>query len=237
MSRSLPPPASPSASSASPRAESYSRRADRRRALALRPSRSGDRARCGGAARDVEGRPGFAGAARALGGVAGISGPPTARDVEGRHGFAGAARALGGWRAYRGPPPRGMSRGATASPGRPEHWGGCGGPYRGPPPRGMSRGATASPGRPEHWGGGGHIGAPHRAGCRGAPRLRRGGPSIGGVAGISGPPTARDVEGRHGFAGAARALGGVWGAISGPPTARDVEGRHGFAGAARALGG
>src|SRR5439155_17616563 len=62
-----------------------------------------------------------------------------------------------------------------------------------------SRGAAASPGRPERLGG---LGGPAR---RGAPRLRRGDPSVWGVWG------APRVEGRHGFAGATRAFGGFGG--------------------------
>src|SRR5436309_5956953 len=65
-----------------------------------------------GAARSIEGRHGFAGAPRALGGVGGHFGAPqTARSIEGRHGFAGAPRAFGG----------------------------CGGPFRGPPSGGIRR--------------------------------------------------------------------------------------------------
>src|SRR5262249_56813949 len=45
---------------------------------------------------------------------------------------------------------------------------------------------------------------------------------------------ARNVEGRHGSAGASRGLGSVGGHVG---AARDVEGRHGSAGAFRALGG
>src|SRR5439155_771813 len=54
--------------------------------------------------------------------------------IEGCHGFAGAPRARGVWGAISGPPilVDRVSRGATASPGRPER-GGYGGPFRGPP--------------------------------------------------------------------------------------------------------
>jgi hypothetical protein len=59
------------------------------------------------------------------------------RVIEERPGFAGVLRAWG------------VSRSATASPGRCRAWG-------------VSRSATASPGRCRAVGGvGGHIGAPH----------------------------------------------------------------------------
>ena len=53
-------------------------------------------------------------------------------------------------------------------------------------------------------------------GQRGPRRLRRGGPSAGGVGAISSPRAGANEGRRHGFAGAARALGGM-GAISRPP--------------------
>src|SRR5262245_47183642 len=60
-----------------------------------------------------------------------------------------------------------------------------------------------------------------RAGRRGAPRLCRGVPTVGGSGAMSGPPChwparTRGTEARHGFTGACRTCGGL-GAISGPP--------------------
>src|SRR5439155_1979613 len=79
--------------------------------------------------------------------VWGVGGPFEAPHVLSLHGFAGATRTLGGLRgpARRGTPrlrrggpsvggPR-ASRGATASPGRPERLGGLGGPARRGAPR------------------------------------------------------------------------------------------------------
>ncbi len=55
-------------------------------------------------------------------------------------------------------------------------------------------------------------------------------------------PQKREVEERHGFPGALRALGGVGGHVGAPhvamsPQNREVEARHGSPGARRALGG
>src|SRR5207245_7020007 len=61
-----------------------------------------------------------------------------------------------------------------------------------------SRSATALPGCSERWGVWGAPGAPDG---RGAPRLCRGAPSVGGSGGRPEPPT---VEERHGFAGVLR---------------------------------
>src|SRR6266705_2150690 len=72
---------------------------------------------------------------------------------------------------------------------------------------GTSRGAPASPGRPERMG-------------------------------VWGPTSVVSLamsRGRHGFAGAARADGGLGANVG--RVGRDVEGRHGFAGAPRADGG
>jgi hypothetical protein len=75
------------------------------------------------------------------------------------------------------------------------------------------------------------------SGHRGTPRLlRRGGPSVWGSGDHIGAPGLAGVEGRDGYAGAARASGGL-GAISGPPGLAGIEGRDGYAGAARASGG
>src|SRR5688572_10384488 len=51
-----------------------------------------------------------------------------------------------------------------------------------------SRGATAPPGCPERWGAWGAPGAPALLRYRGAPRLRRGAPSVGGHGGRPEPP-------------------------------------------------
>src|SRR6266852_1552203 len=57
----------------------------------------------------------------------------------------------------------------------------------------------------------GHVTPRHR----GASRLCRGAPNVGGLGAISEPPQPRDIEERHGFAGALRTLG-VWGPSRGP---------------------
>src|SRR5207244_591437 len=93
--------------------------------------------------------------------------------------------ALGSLGAISGPCSRGLSRTATAWPGRCERWGL--GAISGPCSRGLSRTATAWPRRCERWGLGGHFGAPVHAGCREPPRLGRGGASVGGLGAISGP--------------------------------------------------
>src|SRR6185369_1469509 len=120
---------------------------------------------------------------------------------------------------------RGQSRGATASPGRPEPGGNRGAPRRRrgvPSPgaiegrhgvagasraRGQSRGATASPGRPEP------------GGNRGAPRRRRGVPNPGAI------------EGRHGVAGASRTRGQSRGATASPGRPEPPGGSGGHLGA------
>src|SRR5258705_8505597 len=85
-----------------------------------------------------------------------------------------------------------------------------------------------------------------RAGDRGAPRLCRGAPSVGGWGGpCRGPPrgtmNARVTEERHDFVGVLRALGGGGGPGRGPPrgtmNARGTEERPDFVGVLRALGG
>src|SRR5439155_11601829 len=51
---------------------------------------------------------------------------------------------------------------------------------------------------------------------RGAPRLRRGAPSVGGLGGpVEAPGTPSNIEERHGYAAALRAPG-AWGARPGP---------------------
>src|SRR5207249_10736561 len=62
---------------------------------------------------------------------------------------------------------------------------------------------------------------------RGAPRLRRGGRSGGGVGGPSeAPGTPSNSEERHGYAGALRALGGL-GGPSRPPMSSNNPARRG----------
>src|ERR671930_204508 len=156
--------------------------------------------------RDHRGAPRLRRGATSVGGLGAISGPPCYRPsrlaiTEARHGSAGARRALGVWGPSRGPHVIGPA--VPRSPRR----------------------ATAPPGRDERWGFGGHLGAPMLSAQpsrdhQGAPRLRRGATSVGGLGAISGPPCYRPsrlaiTEARHGSAGARRALG-VWGPSRGP---------------------
>src|SRR5205807_8750995 len=81
-------------------------------ALERRQSAAGQRAE--------EGRPGCAGAARAIWGLGAMSGPPvsirrSARD-EGRPGFAGAARTMGVWGPCLGPQFQSDGLGAMSGP-------------------------------------------------------------------------------------------------------------------------
>src|SRR3989442_10976947 len=168
-------------------------------------------------------------------------GAPSVWGVEARHGFAGARRAVGGSGGpFRGPAslaePVGVSRGATASPGRPERVGGRGAPR-------LRRGATSG------WGVWGAISGPRisRGACRsiegchgfaGAPRAcggsRRATASpgrderLGGLGGHFGAPhLSRSLSEYRGVPRLRRGAPSVWG----------VEARHGFAGARRAVGG
>src|SRR5207248_8216314 len=96
-------------------------------------------------------------------------------------------------------------------------------------PHAIQRSATAPPPRSERWGVGGHLGALTQS--RGARRLRRRAPNVGGLAAISGP--SRNPEERDGSAAALRTSGG-W-RPSGP--SRNPEERDGSAGTLRTLGG
>src|SRR5207249_6762757 len=100
-------------------------------------------------------------------------------------------------------------------------------------------GAAAGPGlgggRGAH---GRRRGAGGRWGWGGPARLRRGGPSAGGVWGaMSGPPitlgACRSIEGCHGFAGAPRACGGYGGPFEAPHVTRVCSGGGGGAPLAR----
>src|SRR5882672_811684 len=92
-----------------------------------------------------------------------MSGPPiSGRTVEGRPGFPGSPRALGGGGGpFRSPHQRTHGRGAARVPRVAPSIGGFGGPFRGPPSAdARSRGGPGSPGRPEHWGVWGAISGP-----------------------------------------------------------------------------
>src|SRR5207245_8236576 len=116
------------------------------------------------------------------------------RDLPARRHGPGAQRGLTPGRAalYR---PLGVSRSATASPGYSERWG-VWGAMSGPPISEAWRSIEERHGFAgvlRALGGlGGHVGAPHfrsLAEYRGAPRLRRGTPSVGGFGGpCRGPP-------------------------------------------------
>src|SRR5207248_1657119 len=90
----------------------------------------------------------------------------------------------------------------------------------------------------ERWGVGGHFGAPITGDDdRGAPRLRRGATSVGGLGAISGLPSpATMIEARPGSAGARRALGG-WGPFRGPHTGDDDRGAPRLRRGATSVGG
>src|SRR5881227_2407415 len=167
-----------------------------------------DRMRCGdykGSAprqRETEERHDSLGARRALGGVGGISGPPTVSataETEERHDSLGARRALGGVGGHFGAPHGqrdSRNRGAPRFTGGATRVGGCGGPFRGPPRSARQpkpRSATIHSGRDARWG-------------------------VWGA--ISGPPTfsaTTETEERHDSLGARRALGGVGGHFEAPP--------------------
>jgi len=210
----------------------------------------------------IEARHGSAGARRAMGFGDHLGPPSPATVIEERHGSAGTRRAMGVWGPSRGPhlnshrgaprlrrdatsdgglgaisgpPSQQSSRSATAPPGRDERRG-VWGPSRGPHLNSHRGAPRLRRGATSDGGVGGHLGPPSPAtGDREAPRLRRGATSDGGLGAISGPHHLRRViEERHGSAGARRAMGGL-GAISGPHHLRRViEKRHGSAGARRA---
>src|SRR5207247_1179384 len=109
------------------------------------------------------------------------------------------------------------SRGATASPGRPERWGGWGAP--------RVEGRHGFAGATRALGG---LGGPAR---RGAPRLRRGDPSVwggwgaraggrGGAGGGGGPARRGAPRLRRGDP----RVWGVWGALRGPPCTKSPGG-------------
>src|SRR6266850_610275 len=118
--------------------------------------------------RTVEGRPGFPGSPRTLGGGGGPFRSPDQR-THGR----GAARILrvapnirGRWWAISEPRSAdARSRGGPDSPGRPEQWGGVAGHFGAPSGGRTVGGGPGFPGAPRALGGlGGHFGAPHHNG-------------------------------------------------------------------------
>src|SRR2546422_11481369 len=86
---------------------------------------------------------------------------------------------------------------------------------------GGSRGGPGSPGRSERWGVWGPCRGPlgTNPGDRGAARVPRDAPSVGGYGGHVGAPSERTpvIEERPGFPGTLRPLGGYGGPFRGPP--------------------
>src|SRR5207249_536902 len=88
---------------------------------------------------------------------------------------------------------------------------------------------------PRTLGGLGASSGPLATQSRGAPRLCRGAPSVGGVGGQFGAPRDAIQRGATALPGRPERWGG-WGPVRGP-SRRNPEGRHGFAGGPRTLGG
>src|SRR6267142_3640960 len=194
--------------------------------------------------RTVEGRPGFSGSPRTVGGGGGPFRSPHQR-THGR----GAARVPrvapnsgGRWWAISEPPSAdARSRGGPGSPGRPEQWGKVVGHFGAPISGRTVEGRPGFPGSPRTvGGGGGPFRSPHqRTHGRGAARVPRVAPNSGGRWwAISEPPSAdARSRGGPGSPGRPEQWGEVVGHFGAPISGRTVEGRPGFPGSPRALGG